>query len=79
METEQILNCHNCGKPLHKVNETMDNTRQWMWNEKTKKYVLVNENFEDSDLICEECGDFLSSEERSFFFDNYAVPKEQKL
>ena len=79
METKQIPNCHNCGKPLRRLREIMGNTRQWKWNEKTKKYVLVDENYADSDLICEECDDFLSSEERSFFFDNYAVPKEQKL
>jgi hypothetical protein len=77
METKQIPNCHNCGKPLRRLREVMGNTREWEWNEKTKKYVLVDEDYADcSDLICEECSNFLSSEERSFFFDNYKFPTQ---
>jgi len=79
LRMETPPNCHECGKPLRKIKEAMDNTREWEWNEKTQKYTLADEWFDDSDLLCEECGANLSIEEREFFFDNYKTPKEQNL
>jgi hypothetical protein len=72
MKTKQVPNCHNCQKPLVKVREFMDYTRHLEWNEVINKYILSDEDYgDDAVLLCEECSENLTNQEKSFVMDNY--------